>query len=861
MVIAAVLAVLFIWWLPYFCHGWLPFSEWGYGLIWGDWLSDRLWLVGQKIIPAWNPNNVLGVNYIGRDPFNNPLSLGNIFKLFFNDPKSEWIIGLFFFLTIMALGTYKFLKNNGLSSYLALLGAALIVIYPKWMDDIYHGPGKFVTAYSVLPWMMIITQSMFSVSPRLIHYLLLGVLGAAAFLGSGAWVAILIAYIIIPYFLYNNVKYLLKIQEKRGRAVFTGLLGISLSLIIALGLSSYLLLPLWDNIHLSARSLYAPPTGYGLIDALGTFFPWQNRLYTLGYYDFPLYLPFGVGMISNFRSYFGILFLPLLAYVLGTQDLRKKYVFFWVWPLVMALLFSKLGNQFFPLARLLEERLGAQSSENFLFFGFIFCFNILMMASLNDIWEKARANPAEVTAISAKSMWANRVAFFLMMLYLAAIMVWLILWVVTHYFGSIFNVLLSLSILKDIKNFIGLHLLFYTFFYDYFFYLLLLAFIIRLGILFWFYRGRFARRSYGLTLLGLLMCLDFLLFPKMIYPFTASLDRRYSSELEQNAFVQRTVKVTERIGSNDITEKYRRKLALFKKAAEDYRDRGIWDPKGVYQTIAAVNPDAGFFEPLFDPGVSYYAATQNRQTYNYHESLLPDFFYDFDKALNGGNPRYFRQSWVSLWDPSSRLLDIAGISYLFWYEPINDPRLLLVGRYPVGDGYIYQNSKAVSKAYVALNLEFFSSRQDLLKRLQDPSFEPRLTVATEDQKLYAAFRRLKSASRTGGKAGETTLVAYGPNEIIVDVKVKEPSILVVTDLFFPYWRATIDQAGATIHRVNCVFRGILVDRGEHRVVLKYYNEPFHRGIKISAITALAVILLLAAAVVFEYRRKCLPNSC
>jgi len=116
-VIPLTLAALVAWWSPYFLKGWIPDSEWAYGLIWGDWLGDRLFLVTRHIIPEWNPNYVLGVNYIGRDPFNNPLSLGNAFKFFFSDPKKEFVFGVFFYLVVMAVGirpNVQLAKDSGI---------------------------------------------------------------------------------------------------------------------------------------------------------------------------------------------------------------------------------------------------------------------------------------------------------------------------------------------------------------------------------------------------------------------------------------------------------------------------------------------------------------------------------------------------------------------------------------------------------------------------------------------------------------------------------------------------------------------------------------------------------------------------
>lgn len=851
--VTLALAVLVVWWSPYFLNGWMPDSEWAYGLIWGDWVSDRLFLVTRHIIPEWNPNYVLGVNYIGRDPFNNPLSLGNVFKFLFDDPKKEFVFGVFFFLILMAVGTYKFLRSQEVSRELAIFGAILIVIYPKWMDDIYHGPGKFVTAYSVLPWFMYVSHRMFQNQPRLIFYIILGILGAVIFLGSGAWVSILVSYLIVPYFLYQNWQYLSKTPEKKWKNIVKGLAGISLTILIALGLSSYLLLPLWDNLKYSARSAYRLPVGYGLSDFVGLIFPWESRLYTMGYYDLPLKLPFGLGIISTYRSYFGILLVPLLLYILKVPELRKESKFFWIWPLTFLFLFSRVGLTIFPVSQIFEKYLGAISSENFLFYGFIFCFNLLTVKALGALKMESERNQKNKLILN-NNIFIRKVISIFIIFYTSITVAWVILGITARNYGFIYQSLLHLNIFKDPKNFLGIQLLFNTYFCSYLFYLILFTYLVRLFILWWVRSSRVVTYRFGFPILFMMMVLDFILFPKLIYPFTSSHELRYSPSLEQNSFVGDVVKKTERIGSNPIYEKYYFKISTFVDLInERYMPNKVWDPRGLSLDISKINVDQGFWGPLFDPGISYYAVTQGKQIYNYHSSFLRDYFYDFDRALNGGNRRYSRSSWNAIWDPNSKLLDVASISYLFWYEPVQNAKLELVGRYPVGDGYIYRNQEAVSKAYLVSQLEFYPDRTDLLSRMQESSFDPHFTVTTEDEEMVNLYSQKIKGRTVKPVYADAEIIDYTPNRMVLDVSAASPAILVVTDLFFPHWTAKVDQQLTKIYRVNCAFRGMIIEPGKHQVVLEFYNQPFHLGLKISFITVCLVLILLIATGFYEVK--------
>jgi hypothetical protein len=434
--------------------------------------------------------------------------------------------------------------------------------------------------------------------------------------------------------------------------------------------------------------------------------------------------------------------------------------------------------------------------------------------------------------------------------------IWIFLGLLAHSYGFIFQKLLHLSIFKDPKNFLGIQLVFNTYFFDYFFYLILFSFLVRLFILWWVRSNKLVTYRFGFSILFMLMVVDFILFPKLIYPFTSSHDLRYSPVLEQNAFVRDVVKETERIGANPIYEKYRHKVSAFTKLVQEkYMPKKVWDPKAIARDISRLNQDHGFWQPLFDPGSSYYAVTIGKEIYNFHSSFLPDYFYDYDRALNGGNSRYYRSSWNAIWDPDSKLLDVAGIRYLFWYEPMKKDKLELVGRYPIGDGYIYRNRDAVPKAYLVGRLELFPDRAALLSRMQESSFNPGHTVATEDKEMFEVLLQKQHGEMLKPFQGQTEIVKYGPNGMMIDVTAVHAAVLVITDLFSPHWTAKIDHQSAKIYRVNCVFRGIIIEPGKHRVELEYYNQPFHKGLKITFITGCFVLILLVATGFYEVKRR------
>lgn len=836
VIVAALItwSVLFLWWLPAFTQGFLPFDEWAYMLPWSDWMTDRDYLVHENIVPEWNPRLVMGVNYIGRDPFNNPLSLGNLFAGLFADPRTEWLFATFFFLTIFSLGTFCHLRSLGISVFFSTLGAALIVIYPKWQDEMYHGPGKFIAAYCMVPWIALLLPDLFRRGPRLSVFVLFGFIFACMFLGSGAWVTILCGYLLVPYFLYLAMTTRAADGRRNPRAIAGVSLGFGLSGLLALGLSAYLLLPLWDNLHLIERSLFGPPSGRGFFDYLGIILPLKSRLYTMGYYDIPLNLPI-TGPIDNARFYFGIWAIPLTLFVLSVPDLRKRFLFFAAWPIIVGFLYSKFANSYFPLISLFEQAIGAQTGENHFSFAMIICINVVSMGGLSDLFENADRGLAWKDALKSRWTWATLRVFYA--LYIAIIATWLFLGIFVRVGDTLLNHLLAHSVFTNPKYFLGLQITAYTFFFDRFFLLYALSFASRIGILGLLVHHNIPslRRRW---ILALMMCLDLLIIPSLFYPMNGSSKLRWSHDTDQNSWIESHVAPSDRTAGSHFALKtidLTRRIEAHVK--ERWQDNWKWNPPALAEDFAAFLPNGGYYAPLFDPQMTAFPVVAGAGSYNCHSSFFPDYFFDFDEAMNHGHPVYVRQSWNGVWDASSRLLDFAGIKWLFWHAPLNDSRLELVHRYPLGNGFIYKNGRAVPKAYLVRRLEISENRESNLGRMQEDSFDPSTMAISEDTRLVDVL----SSSDT--YADTVSIKKYGANRIELEVSAGDTALLVIPDLFFPYWTATIDGAKAPIYRVNTIFRGIVLSKGDHRVFLKYENPWLRKGVKITIFTlAIAIVL-------------------
>jgi uncharacterized membrane protein YfhO len=94
-------------------------------------------------------------------------------------------------------------------------------------------------------------------------------------------------------------------------------------------------------------------------------------------------------------------------------------------------------------------------------------------------------------------------------------------------------------------------------------------------------------------------------------------------------------------------------------------------------------------------------------------------------------------------------------------------------------------------------------------------------------------------------------VRYEPERVAIDATSRGPGLLVLSDLHYPGWKATVDGREVDVKRVDYLLRGVPLADGEHRVEFTY--EPL--SWRIGWILSIAGLLALAALVAVGVRRR------
>ena len=96
---------------------------------------------------------------------------------------------------------------------------------------------------------------------------------------------------------------------------------------------------------------------------------------------------------------------------------------------------------------------------------------------------------------------------------------------------------------------------------------------------------------------------------------------------------------------------------------------------------------------------------------------------------------------------------------------------------------------------------------------------------------------------------------YTNHEVRLRVEAPTSGFVVLTDLFYPGWRAEVDGTRTEIYRANYLFRMVRVGRGEHYIRFVYPGTTFYIGVALSACAVAIVVVFSVVARRVSRERK------
>jgi hypothetical protein len=213
--------------------------------------------------------------------------------------------------------------------------------------------------------------------------------------------------------------------------------------------------------------------------------------------------------------------------------------------------------------------------------------------------------------------------------------------------------------------------------------------------------------------------------------------------------------------------------------------------------------------------------------------------------------RHWMEFWESMGGRHSRLYDMLNVRYVIVRDETPLPEKFVLAVDAPGPLSIYENPDAFPRAWI---VEDAIHVNDPLAALQSPDFDPAQTVilAADDRQPTTDDRRETTEHATRNtqfairnlQFASPNLLITSPNELVITATAPSPAYLVLGEIWYPGWRATVNGADVPVLRANHALRAVALPAGESTVRLWFSPSSWRWGVGIFAAGMIGVIILL-----------------
>jgi hypothetical protein len=198
----------------------------------------------------------------------------------------------------------------------------------------------------------------------------------------------------------------------------------------------------------------------------------------------------------------------------------------------------------------------------------------------------------------------------------------------------------------------------------------------------------------------------------------------------------------------------------------------------------------------------------------------------------------------------SRLMSLLNINFLLYKQ----------NELPSGSSKVWENDKwaivqktnSLPHAYLVNTLMVIGDDKKELQTLFAPAFNTGEAAIVEQHS--SELSQIKDTKNRGS----TIIRSYKENSVLIEIQTSTDSFLVLSDNYYPGWKAFVDNRETTIYRTNYTLRGVAVPAGRHNVYFVYDPLSFKIGFLLSVLSG-SILLVIILFPLFKKRIK-LPLS-
>jgi Bacterial membrane protein YfhO len=175
---------------------------------------------------------------------------------------------------------------------------------------------------------------------------------------------------------------------------------------------------------------------------------------------------------------------------------------------------------------------------------------------------------------------------------------------------------------------------------------------------------------------------------------------------------------------------------------------------------------------------------------------------------------------------------------------------------PGTDIRLYENTGSLPRAYLAFADRIVSGEPAAFSAITNPGFDPHQCVIVEDAK---EAQSQNNPATVPEKIKQAQLIMRKADEVQIQYESKRNGWLVLTDTFYPGWKAFIDGHPVPVFRANYLFRAIQAPSGKHMVTYRYQPILFYIGAAMF-VSFWLMVAIAAGAMSLWNRSRSVPSN-
>jgi hypothetical protein len=195
-------------------------------------------------------------------------------------------------------------------------------------------------------------------------------------------------------------------------------------------------------------------------------------------------------------------------------------------------------------------------------------------------------------------------------------------------------------------------------------------------------------------------------------------------------------------------------------------------------------------------------------------------------------------------------IDLLNIKYLLSSSQLNAPWAKQV--FEAEGIYVYQNLNYLPRASTFYSWEVEKDESKILSDLKDPAFNIRQKILLTEtpQGIQSNIPSDQLPPLLPAKVYDNKI-----NSFDVDVEMQRDGFLLLSENYYPAWKAYVDGNQTKIYRADYLFRAVALDKGKHQVRFVFDSRPYNIGKDCTLLTLVALLVIFIFYLIRGYMYK------